>query len=42
MKHSSKGDFVKKDDLVCKLDDENRTAMLDEALAASKSSQSTV
>ena len=30
---SNKGDFVKKNDLVCSLEEENRSAMLDEALA---------
>ena len=30
---SSKGEFVKKGDLVCSLEEENRSAMLDEALA---------
>ena len=30
---SSKGEFVEKNDLVCSLEEENRSAMLDEALA---------
>ena len=30
---SNKGDFVKKNDLVCSLEEENRSAMLDEAFA---------
>ncbi len=33
---SKKGDYVKRNDLVCSLEEENRTAILDEALALQK------